>query len=529
MSVQRIIMAAACSIALGVCLGSAWAAPDAALMVQEHDSGLYSGAWRVERAWDEVAEQEFARFVQAIGEARERQASRLSELLANPRANPLWSPEDRGLSFDLDCAEVPYVFRAYFAYKMKLPFSFQYNKERRYKAGNRPREFRNFSQYPSFRKLLSKTITAVSSGHFRMRADLEATDTYPIEVTPESVRPGVTYYDPSGHVLIVYKVDRETGNVYMLDGHPDGTFTRKLFGPGNRIGSARFGGGFRAWRHYRIEVTDPFQGSFRLVRELNSESAHYSATDQYRWKYHVGSTQMTYHDWVRVALAEDGMLFDPVERFSDDLDSVCTMLQERSAMVDLAVVAGLHKRKHPRQLPRNIYTLSGDWGAWSTAALDVELRSLASRLRQTVEQATGMAEERDPRLLYSGAQSQLLTELAEIWKRYRGDPGCAVVFSGSSGEKIYLNLEDSLARILSFSFDPYHCPELRWGLASGTRLSACVAGDKLDWYEKEELSRMRTVGLAAPPPKRIPRIEPADVSVAALLHGAETFAGFPAQ
>ena len=62
-----------------------------------------------------------------------------------------------------------------------------------------------------------------------IRPEIKTLGQNPIVVTPESIRPGVTYYDPGGHVLVVYRVDAATGDIWMMDGHPDGTLTQKKF------------------------------------------------------------------------------------------------------------------------------------------------------------------------------------------------------------------------------------------------------------------------------------------------------------
>jgi hypothetical protein len=41
-------------------------------------------------------------------------------------------------------------------------------------------------------------------------------------------------------------------------------------------------------------------------------------------------------------------------------------------------------------------------------------------------------------------------------------------------------------RLFALSFDPYHCPELRWG-AKGSELTTCPDNAyKFDWYRAEQ-------------------------------------------
>jgi hypothetical protein len=266
---------------------------------QVRETGFFSGAWPVEREWDQEAELEFALWVETIGRAREKKVFRIARGLKDSLINPLYTPEDRRLRFETDCATLPYAMRAYFAWKTKRPFSWNSNKGRRYASNNHPERWSDFSQFKDPVRLIVRAMADVSSATFRMHARLEGTDTYPIDPTRFSILPGTTYYDPNGHVLLVYRVDSEKGNVHMMDSHPDGTLTLKVFGPKIKVGTARFGGGFRAWRHYRVELLDWDTGSFRIVRDTNAECPWYSDTAQYRGKYPVGDSLLSFHEWIR--------------------------------------------------------------------------------------------------------------------------------------------------------------------------------------------------------------------------------------
>ena len=59
----------------------------------------------------------------------------------------------------------------------------------------------------------------------------------------------------------------------------------------------------------------------------------------------------------------------------------------------------------------------------------------------------------------------------------------------TDGSQIHLTFDQILSRLFDLSFDPYMCPELRWG-ASGDELATCQdSQEKLDWYRAE--SRLR--------------------------------------
>ena len=76
--------------------------------------------WRIfKERWDESDERAFSAFVKALGEA---DCDSLDACLEHP-ANPYRTTDKR--SYRGDCADLVYIFRAYFAWKNGLPFSHQ--------------------------------------------------------------------------------------------------------------------------------------------------------------------------------------------------------------------------------------------------------------------------------------------------------------------------------------------------------------------------------------------------------------------
>src|SRR5262249_52759955 len=82
-------------------------------------------AWPAVRAWTPVLEAEFGAFVAAIGRAvAAGRCHRLQRCLNDRTINPLWEPGARRLHVHADCADVPYLLRAYFSYRHGLPFAY---------------------------------------------------------------------------------------------------------------------------------------------------------------------------------------------------------------------------------------------------------------------------------------------------------------------------------------------------------------------------------------------------------------------
>src|SRR5262249_394160 len=156
-----------------------------------------------------------------------------------------------------DCADLPYTLRAYFAYKMGLPFGF--SKCSRGGGGRAPtcpqwfslqnageakppppppvatpippaltRYFR-LSTFPppppppppgpkppgpapSFAELLQIVWDSVHSGSGRTALADNNTDYYPVPLSADTLRPGTVYADPYGHILMIVQRIAQTDN-----------------------------------------------------------------------------------------------------------------------------------------------------------------------------------------------------------------------------------------------------------------------------------------------------------------------------
>ena len=259
-------------------------------------------AWTVTRSWDAAAEADFGRWVQTIGRAVEaRRCRTLASCLDSPAINPLYVPGRRS-TFRADCADVPYILRAFFAWRRHLPFMHTATvrgeapaRDGRYALSNRPTSTRRWTDYATPRRLLHDIGSSVHSGFFRMRPELDDSDTYPVRVDRRAIHPGTAFYDPDGHVLTVYEVHPD-GEVRLIDGHPGGSFTARRFSAQLTLGSSRQGGGFRNFRPILMRRGE-------LVRPRNAELPDYEPMVQHdpsRWV--VRGRALAYHDWVRVSL-----------------------------------------------------------------------------------------------------------------------------------------------------------------------------------------------------------------------------------
>lgn len=440
--------------------------------------------WPAAGTWSSRLEDEYAAFVARLGDAvASRSCRRLWPCLRDPAANLLWDGSDAALELPADCADLPYLLRAYFAFKRRLPFGFvsavagDPGRDVRYTRNLRPVEWRSFRDYATPRQLFRGLVGAVHTGMLRMAPDVEDADFYPVAVDRRAIRPGAVYYDPNGHAAVVARVTAE-GSIYFLDGHPDGSLTWSRFGEALALGSAAQGGGFVAFRPLTL-----VDGA--LVRAPNRELPLFDAVAQHdRARWLVDGTPAGYHAWVRATLA-GARRADPVQLLRDEVSALCRDVAERIEAVEAAVAAGLSARPHPMQLPDNIYGTEGEWEEYSTPSRDARLKAAVREIHRELSPALAALDD-------AGAD-RLRAALAAAWRDEVARPECDLFYLDTAGDPRDLSLDLVVDRLFELSFDPYHCPELRWGAPAGSDERAGCPDDlvKRLFYEREQRLRNR--------------------------------------
>src|SRR5262249_5753769 len=183
----------------------------------------WGGAWADRAVWDRAAEQLYSAWIERLFDAPVDQQltwPALHEVLRDPARNLLHDhlgageddPGPKALTIEPDCADLPYFLRAYFAFKLGLPFGF--SSCTRGGGGLPPRCLRyhhNLAPIPQRMAAVAtfgdfiriKVADTVHSGTGRTPADEDAGDYYPVPISQASLRPGTVYADPYGHVLVV--------------------------------------------------------------------------------------------------------------------------------------------------------------------------------------------------------------------------------------------------------------------------------------------------------------------------------------
>jgi formylglycine-generating enzyme required for sulfatase activity len=457
--------------------------------------------------WSDSDERDYGEFIQAIGDS----GCTTTDACLHGPWNPFHASDPDDVHFYSDCAQLPYVLRAYFAWKRGLPFSFErdvvarggatdtrYSREGNIITGRTDVLSGSIGGYA----LLNTVVRAISSASFRVHPDIDEPvppDFYSVALQANSIRPGTVIYDPNGHVAVVTRVESD-GRIQFIDGHPDNTITHEFYDLRFVRSEPGQGAGFKNWRPMRLVDyrTGPdgelLGGHIELARNADipdfSDEQYYGngprPTDE-NWTsgtFTLNGESLDYYDYVRAKLAGGKLEFDPVKEIAEMVDSNCSDLHYRAQAVDIAIAAGIENRSEPPRLPTNIYGTSGDWETYSTPSRDARLKTAFKELRDKAERFVDMYERGDTKhLLYSG--NDIVGDMLAVYDREAQK--CSVSYTRTNGQQVTLPYEDARKRLFQISFDPYQCIELRWGATDPAELSSCPDGEiKRAWYDAEQ-------------------------------------------
>ncbi len=456
--------------------------------------------------WTDADERDYSEFIQAMGDSQ----CRTVDSCLHGDWNPFGASDPDSVYFHSDCAELPYVLRAYFAWKRGLPFSYEHEVEPR-GATDDIRYTRNGNEVSGRTDVLTNSISgyelleivreSVFSASFRIHPDIETPyepDMYSPAIDPKSIRPGTMVYDPNGHVGTIFRV-YPNGRLQYFDAHPDESVTRGWYDARFVRSRPSMGAGFKNWRPQRlVGATRRADGVYvggHVVLTPNKDIADYSdeqffgngkrPDDDTLWDsggFTLNGQLLDYYDYVRAKLAGGKLEFDPVKEVHDMVESNCNDLHYRSDAVTLAIAARIQTRPEPERLPPNIYGTDGDWETYSTPSRDARLKVSFKELRDAVQRFVEMYRAGDPRLVYKGYD--LVGDLIAAYDQQAA--ACKLTYPRSDGSQISLSYEEARRRLFLMSFDPYQCVERRWGAAS-QELATCKDGaTKQAWYSAEQ-------------------------------------------
>jgi hypothetical protein len=469
-----------------------------------------SAAWRITKTeWSAADEEGYSAFVIAIGRSR---CNTTASCLRDP-ANPFRDTDPVNFRFVADCADLPYMLRAYYAWKKGLPFSFVSTvvggstADMRYsRVPNRATARRDIVDNGALRApaVLDELRDTIFTGTMRVDASLDhevAADHYSPRIARGSIRAGTIIYDVNGHTGVVYDIGPD-GRIYYMDAHPDFTLTRSVYGAQFGQSPMHLGGGFKNWRPLRLVGAREESGRYvggRIVHARNAEIPDFSL-EQYRGntpgaapanganaRFSYNGAALGHFDYMRAVMSGGNMSYAPVYELQATMATLCNDLKDRALFVNMAISAGIHRRPQPARLPDNIYgTYEMEWETYSTPSRDARIKTAFAAFYRDLARMIQLWQNRDRRISYDGVD--LRKDLQDTYAA--SARACAMTYTKSDGRPVTLDFDQMMRRLFAMSFDPYHCIERRWGVLTREELSSCRDDDEKErWYFAEERLR----------------------------------------
>jgi hypothetical protein len=446
--------------------------------------------WAVTRNWNRATENLFSAWVEKLFDAPlddEPSWRTLHEVTRQPDRNllhdhlGLGEDDEHGLRLEPDCADLPYFLRAYFAWKLGLPFGFSEcsrgdggqppHCERWHSNLDPPPAGPGTDELSSIQRFFARDLAwVVQSGAGRTPAGSDRTDLYPTRLAADTLRPGTVYADPYGHTLVVAKRLPQTpssgGLLLAVDAQPDGTVARRRYWRGNFLFALDPSLGSAGFKHFRPIVRDG--QTLRLLgnREI---ATHPDYGDFALEQYEAGVDG--FYDRVDEVLSPEPL--DPTRAFHETIAALDEQVRARIRSVanGEAYVAS-HRATIPMPDGAAIFETTGPWEDFATPARDLRLLIAMDVVRRFPDEIV----RRPGRFALPAGRSPdaVHAELAALLQsESRSD---RFEYTRSDGSTWTLTLGDVLARTdaLEMAYNPNDCVELRWGApANGDEMSPC--------------------------------------------------------
>jgi hypothetical protein len=448
--------------------------------------------WPLRNSWNRATENLFSAWIEKLFDAplnTEPSWPALYNVLRDRSRNVLFNSLGLGedevpMALKPDCTDMVYYLRAYFAFKMGLPFG--YSKCSRGDGGTPPKCLQWFSiQNPdaarpsspkrkiapngsaakppglaaSFAHYLPIVGDAVQSGAVRTLASDDNTDFYTVPLTQGALRPGSIYADPYGHVLMLVRRVPQAGGaagVFLaVDAEPDGSVTRKRFWRGNFLFVHDPSLGSPGFKHFRPIVRSENGGLRRLSNADIAKNPQYGDFSLEQSKLGVEE----FYDRMDEVMSPTPL--DPLRAMKEAI----TALEEQIKTRVTAVENGRkfqNSGKGEASMPDGpaIFETTGPWEDFSTPARDFRLliaidvvRGYPDRVARRTERYA-MPKGKSVADVKAELQGVLASELAARKFSY----------TRSDDSQWTLSLKDVIDRVaaLEMSYNPNDCVELRW-------------------------------------------------------------------
>jgi len=447
-------------------------------------SATAGDAWPLRNTWNRATENLYSAWIEKLFDAPLDAAPSwpaLHEVLRDRSRNFLFNQ----LGLRPDCADLPYFLRAYFSFKMGLPFG--YSKCSRGGGGQPPKCYQWFSiQHleaarssaseqktaangpaakrtglaASFGQYLLTTADAVHSGTGRTLANDNNTDYYPVPLTQETLRPGTVYADPFGHILVlarrVPQSEGAAGVFLAVDAQPDGTVARKRFWRGNFLFAQDPSLGSPGFKRFRPIVREQNGALRRLTNDEIAKNPQYADFSLEQTKLGIEA----FYDRMDDVMSPAPL--DPLRAITEAI----TALEEQVKARVTSVENGRKFQNSGRgeaSMPdgASIFETTGAWEDFATPARDLRLLIAIDVVRGFPDRVARRPER------YAMPQGKSVADVRTELQSVLASEVSARKFSytRSDGSAWTLALKDVLDRAgaLEMAYNVNDCVELRWG------------------------------------------------------------------
>lgn len=493
--------------------------------------------WPIRAAWDRDTENLYSAWIEKLFDDPIEAApswKALHEVLRDPSRNMLFNymglrEDEKKLILQPDCADLPYFLRAYFAFKLGLPFG--YSKCSRGGGGKAPRcpqwfniqreepaqttakqkttKSASNSLFDVFQTTASETsvppsrpqglvpgfgyyvrttvANAVHSGSGRTAADDNNTDYYPVPLSATTLRPGTIYADPYGHVLVLVKriaQTRDAAGVFLaVDGQPDGTVARKRFWRGNFLFAQNPSFGSPGFKRFRPIVADRNGRLIRLTNAGISKDPDYGDFSLEQSKLGVED----FYDRMDDVMSPDPL--DPLRAMKETITALEEQVKTRVTSVE-------NGRKYQAgnggevAIPAGpaIFETTGAWEDFATPSRDLRLliaidvvRGFPDRVARRASRYA-MPDGKSTGEVKAELENTLASEI--LSRKFS--------YTRSDGSPWTLTLKDVIdrSRDLEMAYNVNDCVEVRWGApAHSEEAATCKRRAPAAQYAKMETYR----------------------------------------
>jgi len=443
-----------------------------------------NSVWNTEKGWDAATEGLFAAWINALflGEDERASWSALHEVTQNIEKNFLYNHlslneddknEKNRVLMQPDCADNPFYFRAYFAWKLGLPFGY-HECDRGYlgKAPGTGRWITNEANVGGanpvrkFNIFVRMVMNGVHSGTARTSLKNEEADYYPVPLNSESLRPGVVYADPYGHTLVLVgripQTSSTPGVLLSVDAQPDGTVGIKRFWKGNFLFNTTDVVGEPGFKAFRPMVLEKGRSRLLTSEEINATSGMIPFSLQQK-----GMEQGLFYQTMEKIINPKPM--DPEMAM---LDLVKALYEQLNVRITSVSNGETYMQAHPGEVigmpgsAAGVFQAGGQWENFSTPNRDLRLLIAMDAVLDFPDKMGRSPEMFKLPILKS--PEQVKKELQDLLNRKLSE--LTITYTRTNGSQQTLTMDEILQRRDAFemAYNPNDGIEIRWGAPEGS-------------------------------------------------------------